>query len=171
MPVSCYPGFLFLVFFLLVGVLWDTPGTGVSSSQWSTSPVCLFLLFLSFPANGQFFPTPPPTPWEGWGPCFQRLGEGDAGVSSQSSSDTCVSYQTKLGSAHPTCSKANLPNQVEGKEIIALIARVASRGHEQLQGRDWKDCGRMGSRGMCLARAQALTGWWRGNRVMLQESQ
>lgn len=50
-PVSRYPGSLFLVFFLLVGVLWDTPGTGVNSSQWSTSPVCLFLLFLSFPGD------------------------------------------------------------------------------------------------------------------------
>lgn len=53
MPVSCYPGSLFLVFFLLVGVLWDTPGTGVSSSQWSTSPVCFFLLFLFFPGGWQ----------------------------------------------------------------------------------------------------------------------
>jgi hypothetical protein len=53
MPVSCYPGSLFLVFFLLVGVLWDTPGTGVSSSQWSTSPVCFFLLFLFFPGDWQ----------------------------------------------------------------------------------------------------------------------
>ena len=42
MPMSWYPGSLFLVFFLLVGVLWDTPETGVSISQWSTSLVCLF---------------------------------------------------------------------------------------------------------------------------------
>uniref|UniRef100_A0A286Y270 Pro-neuregulin-2, membrane-bound isoform n=1 Tax=Cavia porcellus TaxID=10141 RepID=A0A286Y270_CAVPO len=49
-------------------VLWDTPGTGVSSSQWSTSPVCLFLLFLLFPGDWQSSPV------GGMGPFLLRLG-------------------------------------------------------------------------------------------------
>lgn len=99
-PVACYPGSLFLVFFLLVGVLWDTPGTGVSSSQWSTSPVCLFLLLL-FPGDWQ-------SPlWEGYG-LAQQAGDGRAVRSFLGSSQSLGPLQaraeepeTPLGSPPP----------------------------------------------------------------------
>lgn len=93
MPVSCYPGSLFLVFFLLVGVLWDTPGTGVSSSQWSTSPVCLF--FYSFSS----LVTASLPVWEGWGPYLPRLG-GNKGVLSSSRSSVLTSSPCR-GGIHP----------------------------------------------------------------------
>lgn len=106
MPASCYPGSLFLVFFLLVGVLWDTPGTGVSSSQWSTSPVCLFLLFLFFPGDWQ---SPPAG---GMGPCLERLG-GDVGVSwaplsPQCSPEACAE-ETDTPPATPASNVTVLP--------------------------------------------------------------